>query len=1243
MTAASAAEDVITVTNLTNCQDPGSFGAALAAANASTNPDGVKIEFAAALAGTGPITHPGFVCKMWDQPIGVGNELAGPLGARYLIDADVPVTIDFTNLDGIDTNVDANFAGIYVHSDNVTLSNLSKLKAGSAGLAIDGTNVSVDNVTFADTDSAIAEVGVALLNGATDVSITNSTFASQWWSSILIDGSQANPTTVTNITIDNITSRGVESAYGHIDIEDGAIVNGLSVTNSDFGSADEIFTTPTFYFNPAVTTTGLTFSNNTMTQGTGPERNVVMFEGGAGNTSSFTDTVFDGNTFTGISRLQPLSRIIGANSGTWTGLEYTNNTSSFTRGILMNGTVTDALFDGNTFTEVREPNGGALSLGLSGASVMTDVTVSNNFFDTPWSDDGIRVQGSNAENVVIENNKIHDFHADISKSAIALIAPGTNNVVRDNELIQHLERGDNVDLPANMANHWAVYVWGFAGEATPDATVGWSVLNNHIDGFGGNPNIPTQAPITDNAVGKTLITGNTFGPNTRGSFDPETENLGYWFMWNNGALANNRVQTFRAESVIYNGSTATFTATQPAPEVGNNPAVGPVTLHVYWTADDHAEEYLGSVDNVTAGQKVTVDTAHTSGYLRVQTVDANGYTSQYSSIDQNIVVAPAAPVVTTTTETTAEGTGEPAATVEVRDADGNVVGTAVVAADGTWTVDGLECGTDYTVVQVVDGVDSAETPFTTADCVVAPTAPVVTDTTETAANGTGTPEATVEVRDADGNVVGTAVVAADGTWTVDGLECGTDYTVVQVVDGVDSAETPFTTADCVVAPTAPVVTDTTETAANGTGTPEATVEVRDADGNVVGTVVVAADGTWTVDGLECGTDYTVVQVVDGVDSAETPFTTADCVVAPTAPVVTDTTETAANGTGTPEATVEVRDADGNVVGTVVVAADGTWTVSGLECGTDYTVVQIVDGVDSAETPFTTADCVVTPAAPAVTSTTETAVAGTGTPAATVEVRDADGKVVGTVVVAADGTWTVSGLECGTDYTAVQIVDGVDSAETPFTTADCVEPGVPGAPLVTTITDDGAEGVGLPEAVIEVRDGDGKVVATTTAGADGTWSVDGLECGTTYAVVQIVDGVESAPTTITTADCAVVPSVPTAPTVTEVTKETVSGKGEATATVTIRDKDGKKVASGTVDEKGAWSINISKLACNTDYSATQTRDGIEGPATKFRTAACGATLPTTGAPDVSGLVGGAALLLLLGAGALMIIRRQGSKA
>lgn len=708
--AAHAAEDVITVDSNLGCDPDGTNAQttltdALEAANASSNPDGVKIVFA---EGVGEISFGGTVCKMWDQPIGVGNELAGAAGARFVVDSDVPVTIDFTNLAGIATTTDADFAGIYVRSDNVVLENLANMQAGAAGIAIEGTNVTVRNIEFKDPSTAISEVGVALLNGATNVAITDSVFHSQWWSSILIDGSVANPTTVTNIVIDGIASRGVESGFGHLDIEDGAIVNGLAVTNSVFGAADESSTTHAVYVNPAVNATGLTYAGNSVVQGTGGEVNVFYFEGGAGNTSTFTNAVIDGNTFTGTPGA-PLSRIIGTNAATWTGLQYTNNIATSTRGILMVGaTITDSVFDGNTFTNTLEPAGATIHL----QGTLADVTVSNNLLDTPWSLDGIRVQGTvPAENVTIEGNAIHDFYADGSRSSIAIIAPGSNSVVRGNELIQHLERAGD-DLPSTLSNHWAVYVWLEASAADADTSTGWSILNNSVDGFDGW----TDAPIVINAIGKTLVTGNTFGENTQGSFLPETENGRQWFVWNTTGLVNDKVQTFRAEQVVFDGANAYFTATQPAPEAGNTAATTPVTLHVYWTADDHAEVYLGAIEGVSPGQRLSIPTEATTGHIRVQTVDANGNTSQYSSIDQTVVVAPSAPAVTETGETTAKGTGQPGATFTVRNAAGEVVASGVVGEDGKWSASGLTCGTTYTVTQTVLELESAPTDLTTAAC-----------------------------------------------------------------------------------------------------------------------------------------------------------------------------------------------------------------------------------------------------------------------------------------------------------------------------------------------------------------------------------------------------------------------------------------------------------------------------------------------------------------------------------------------
>ncbi len=794
--AVAAGPDVITVTNNATCSAPGSLEDALIAANASTNADGVRIVFDASLAGTGGIEFTGATCKMHSDPVGApgGNhQRPGQLGARFLVDSQVPVTIDFSNLDDITTTSDADFATFLVASDNVRLENLKNLQAGAAGIAISGSNVTVDNVDQSDPSTIIAETGVAILDGASNVTISNSDFASQWWASILIDGSTTQDSTVSNIVIDNVTSRGVESGIGHIDIEDRTTVNGLTVRNSTFGVLDaETSTSHAVYFNTALKLNNFSYTGNKVERGAGVEKNVFYFENSIN--SVFANSTVTGNTFTGVSKAKPLSRLIGSNNGTWNGLNFSDNEAKFTRGILLDGTLSNVTIDGNDFVETHEPAGATITL----ANTVDTAKVSNNLLDTAESVDGVRVHGTSAKDVVIENNKIHDFYAGVSRSAVAIIAPGTGNVVRGNEFVQDLSRA-GVDLPATLANHWAVYVWLEASAASATESTGWQILNNHIDGYGGTASIASQAPITNNAIGKTVVTGNTFGQNTRGSFDPETENLAHWFLWNDHATANNRVQTFRAERVSYKGTKATFTATQPALEAGNNAASAPVTLHVYWTADDNAEEYLGSIEDVTAGERVAINTTHTNGNLRVQTVDANGFTSQYSSIDKNLIAAPSAPAVGDVDGDKVSGTGQAGATVEVRDADGNVVGTATVAADGTWSVDGLECDTDYTAVQIVDGEESDASEFTTAECStgpVVPDAPEVGDVDGDKVSGNGRPGATVEVRDGNGNVVGSDTVAADGTWSVDGLECDVDYTAVQIVDDEESEASEFTTAEC---------------------------------------------------------------------------------------------------------------------------------------------------------------------------------------------------------------------------------------------------------------------------------------------------------------------------------------------------------------------------------------------------------------------------------------------------------------
>lgn len=813
---ASAATTDIVVSNL-SLSGAGSLRAALEQANASTDADGVAITFDESLQGAGQLTFPNggsadFMTT--DNLATTGGESAGvlgPGGARFLIDSQVPVSIDFANLDGINDNVDSSAAGIYVKSDDVTISNLAQLRAGETGIAIGGTGTTVSNVKVSDTETNWTEVGIGLLDGAADTTITDATLESAQWSNVLVESNG----TVTDTKISGLDSRGAES-WAHISIEDGATVDGFSVADSHLGAPGEISPQPAYYMNP-----GITVSNFSLTDSTFESPNRQVFHvPGSGQT--FTGLTVTGNTFGG-NEDAPIGDIIDANSASWTDVAFRDNTVSYAgridlRGEVKNldftdndftstnfvnfrGAVSDARFDGNTFTHLDQI-GSAPALGfLAGA---TNVDVTDNAWDRTYAIETIQVDGGTATDVNISGNTLKNINAAISTAAVYIGAPGTGNVVSGNTITQN---NSDEGMRADAFNHWAVF--SVANAESAEQQTGWSIVDNAIDGFGWNYLAAsgqeaangTEAPIRVAGIGKLPVTGNTFGQHTHGTVEAVSENGGNWFLWNVRGDSNGKVQTYRADRVAYTGEKALFTAIAPEPEAGNNPAVEGegVTLHVYWTADDNAEEYLGSLDGVRAGERVSIPTDHTDGVIRVQTVDANGNASQYSSIAEEAPVVVTSPVVEETTDEEVTGTSQPDAHLIVRDEDDNDVANADADEDGSWTVpmSELACGTTYTIVQVVDEDESAPVEFTTADCPVEPvTEPTVGDVTDDGVTGTADPDNTIELRDENDDVVDEVTVGEDGTWSFTGLTCGTDYAVVQVSAEGESDAVPFTTAAC---------------------------------------------------------------------------------------------------------------------------------------------------------------------------------------------------------------------------------------------------------------------------------------------------------------------------------------------------------------------------------------------------------------------------------------------------------------
>jgi hypothetical protein len=146
------------------------------------------------------------------------------------------------------------------------------------------------------------------------------------------------------------------------------------------------------------------------------------------------------------------------------------------------------------------------------------------------------------------------------------------------------------------------------------------------------------------------------------------------------------------------------------------------------------------------------------------------------------------------------GTGEPGATITVKDKDGTTIGTGTVGDDGTWeitpTVNLPEGNTTVTVEQDADGEKSTDDHSFVID-ILSPVIAVVdsidNDNMSAELSGTGEPGATIVITTPTGDHETT--VKPDGTWTITapGLAKGQNtIPVKQLIDGEPAGETSVT-------------------------------------------------------------------------------------------------------------------------------------------------------------------------------------------------------------------------------------------------------------------------------------------------------------------------------------------------------------------------------------------------------------------------------------------------------------------
>ncbi|NSM92926.1 cell surface protein [Enterococcus faecalis] len=622
--------------------------------------------------------------------------------------------------------------------------------------------------------------------------------------------------------------------------------------------------------------------------------------------------------------------------------------------------------------------------------------------------------------------------------------------------------------------------------------------------------------------------------------------------------------------------------------------------------------------------------------------------------DETTVTAPTITGVTgnSTAGYEVKGTADANATVEIRNAGGAVIGTGSADGTGAFTVNipAGEAGANETLTAVAKNASGTESTPTTFQTPADPNTPVATPIVEAVTGSTtkgyevkGTAEVgtTIEVRDAAGTVLGTATTGTDGKYTVT-LAPGkatanqTLSVVAKNASGTESQPATATTPADVTAPTVDNITGNSGSGYEITGTadPNTTIEVRDPAGAVIGTGTSDANGDFTVTLPTGTTDPGDTLTVIGKDNAGNEsqptevLVPADATV--TAPTVTGVTGNSVagyqvTGTADPNATIEIRDVDGNVIATGTADGTGSFAVN-LPAGTanaNETLTALAKdpaGNPSTPTTFQTpADEVVAP--PSVDKVTGNTtqgyqVTGTAELGTTIEVRATDGTVLGTATTGPTGQYTVT-LASG-KATAKQTVNVVAKNDTGLesqpTTA--MTPADVTTPTIGDITGDSTTGYEItgtadPNTTIEVRNPDGTIIGTTTTDDQGNFTVDlpagAANPGDTLTVVgKDGDGNESQPTEVTVPEDATV----AAPTVTTVTGTTatgyqVTGTAEPNVTIEIHNEAGLVIATGTTDGAGAFTITLPTGTATANEALTaiaKDAAGKESNPTAFKTPA-----------------------------------------
>ncbi|WP_299189757.1 Ig-like domain-containing protein, partial [uncultured Psychrobacter sp.] len=312
-----------------------------------------------------------------------------------------------------------------------------------------------------------------------------------------------------------------------------------------------------------------------------------------------------------------------------------------------------------------------------------------------------------------------------------------------------------------------------------------------------------------------------------------------------------------------------------------------------------------------------LDPALTNGETISATLtDAANNTSDAGTARATDSTAPEAPVITDFDGTIVTGTAEPGSRVTILDESNTIIGSAAANTDtGAYEVVLETPLTNGEVINATatDDADntSVESEPATAPDTTAPKAPVVDINTDgSSVTVMGEEGATVSITTPNGLIEG---LIENGSFTAPldpALTNGETISATLTDAANNTSDAGTARATDSTAPSAPtnLVVNDDGSRVSGLGEPDATVEIKDPTGAVIGTGTVAKDGTFDVvlttpqrdgENLEVSLTDTAGNPSDS-STATAPDTTA-----PEAPVITDFDGTIVTGTAEPGSRVTI--------------------------------------------------------------------------------------------------------------------------------------------------------------------------------------------------------------------------------------------------------------------------------------------------------------------------------------------------